>query len=107
MATGQNLKRLLQKWGWVRRPFPVEAVATAPPLNGQADERPRHDLLKSSRPGVVVASLVFCGITGTCFNAQTSWFALVILADFTFKCTFYSPHFLLVFVGFSLFNEIL
>jgi len=90
-ATGQNLKRLLQKRGWGRRPFPVEAVATVPPLNGQADERPRHDLLKSYRPGVAVASLVYCGIIGTFFKAQTSWFSLVIMADFTFNCTFYSP----------------
>ncbi len=26
IASGQNLKRLLQKWGWGRRPFPAEAM---------------------------------------------------------------------------------
>src|SRR5260370_8184705 len=31
IATGQNLKRLLQKRGWGRRPFPREAVAMVPP----------------------------------------------------------------------------
>ena len=33
IATGQNLKRLLQQRGWGRRPFPSEAVAMIPPAN--------------------------------------------------------------------------
>jgi len=31
IASGQNLKRLLQKRGWGRRPFPTEAMALLPP----------------------------------------------------------------------------
>jgi hypothetical protein len=31
IASGQNLKRLLQKRGWGRRPFPTEAMALKPP----------------------------------------------------------------------------
>ncbi len=38
IATGQNLKRLLQKRGWGRRPFPAEAVATVPPPHHQGEE---------------------------------------------------------------------
>jgi transposase len=45
-ASGQNLKRLLRKRGWGRRPFPAEAVAMASP-DWELDEFPRHDLLKS------------------------------------------------------------
>jgi transposase len=29
VATGQNLKRLLQRWGWGRRPWPVGSVASS------------------------------------------------------------------------------
>src|SRR5260370_28067907 len=38
IATGQNLKRLLQKRGWGRRPFPREAEAMVPP-NWEEEER--------------------------------------------------------------------
>ena len=51
IAAGQNLKRLLQKRGWGRRPFPTQAVAALAPSNEETDESPRYDLLKSSRPG--------------------------------------------------------
>jgi len=53
-ASGQNLKRLLQKRGWGRRPFPTEAMAMVPPASSQAERLPRHDLLKSRRPSVAV-----------------------------------------------------
>jgi hypothetical protein len=39
VATGQNLKRLLQRWGWGRRPWPVgsagwvQPLVTAPPMS--------------------------------------------------------------------------
>jgi len=38
-AAGQNLKRLLKKRGWGRRPFPAEAVATVPPESIQPVEK--------------------------------------------------------------------
>jgi hypothetical protein len=47
IASGQNLKRLLQKRGWGRRPFPTEAGAKVSPPHWEPDEAPRHDLLKS------------------------------------------------------------
>src|SRR2546421_900126 len=48
-AAGQNLKRLLRKRGWGRRPFPTEAVAAMPPASPQADGPARHDRLKNQR----------------------------------------------------------
>src|SRR5258708_6846223 len=93
IAAGQNLKRLLQKRGWGRRPFPAEAVAALAPPNGEVDELPRHDLLKSSRPSVAVVSLLSYGATRMFFDPQTSWFSLVLVMYFTFqsfKCIFYS-----------------
>jgi transposase len=83
-ATGQNLKRLLQKRGWGRRPFPAEAVALVPPANGEADVFPRHNLLKSHRANVAAASLVSGEAIRTFFDAQTSWFSLVTIVYFTF-----------------------
>jgi hypothetical protein len=81
IASGQNLKRLLQKRGWGRRPFPAEAVAALAPPHGEAGESPRYDLLKSSRPrpSVAVVSLLSYGATRTFLNPQTSWFSLVIV----------------------------
>lgn len=38
IASGQNLKRVLQKRGWGRRPFPTEAVALVPPLSSRTEE---------------------------------------------------------------------
>jgi hypothetical protein len=38
IASGQNLKRLLQKRGWGRRPFPTEAVATGAHPARETDE---------------------------------------------------------------------
>ena len=35
IASGQNLKRLLQKRGWGRRPFPGEAVTVVPYTTGR------------------------------------------------------------------------
>jgi Transposase DDE domain len=83
IASGQNLKRLLQKRGWGRRPFPTQAVAALAPPNEQTDEPPRHHLLKSSRPSVAVVSLLSSGATKTFINPQTNWFSLVIVIYFT------------------------
>ncbi len=77
IATGQNLKRLLQKRGWGRRPFPAEAVARVP-APWEPVESPRHDLLKSSTPCVAVASLVTHGALSTFFEPQTHLSSLII-----------------------------
>src|SRR5437588_5216631 len=62
IAAGQNLKRLLKKQGWGRRPFPAEAVATVPPANWEPDEFPRRQRRKNYRPRVAVASLMAHGV---------------------------------------------
>ena len=83
IAAGQNLKRLLQKRGWGRRPFPTQAVAALAPPNGETDESPRYDLLKSSRRSVAVLSLFSCGASKTFVYPQTSCFSLIIVMYFT------------------------
>jgi transposase len=83
-ASGQNLKRLLQKRGWGRRPFPVEAVATVPPPNWEGDESPRHGKLKRYRPGIAVASLISYEAIRMFVEPQRSGFSLVIIVYFTF-----------------------
>ena len=75
-ASGQNLKRLLRKRGWGRRPFPTEAVAT--PAIGKADQSPRHDLLKSRRPSSAVASLASSDATNLFFAFQKNLFSSII-----------------------------
>jgi transposase len=49
IATGQNLKRLLQKRGWGRRPFPTEAMATVPPPQEKREDVSRQRLWQSQR----------------------------------------------------------
>lgn len=76
-ATGQNLKRLLQKRGWGRRPFPAEAVALMPPASGETDAFPRNTLLKSHSASVAAASLVSFGTSRTFFTTHTHRFSPV------------------------------
>ncbi len=99
-ATGQNLKRLLQQRGWRRRPFPAEAVARVPPANWEPDESPRHDLRKSYKPSVAVASLVARGAPRTFSAPQTSRFSLLSSNDVSFSCyiIFYFKYALLLFI---------
>ncbi|MFL5664264.1 MAG: transposase [Ktedonobacteraceae bacterium] len=80
-ATGQNLKRLLQKRGWGRRPFPAEAVATVPPSNWEAEEplSVRDARRNTHRRKVSVALMVTFGLTRTCFDAQMSLYSLFIV----------------------------
>ena len=82
IAAGQNLKRLLQKRGWGRRPFPAEA-ATVPLPNWEANESGRYEILKSYRLGIAVAALVSCGAIRTFFEPQTSLFSLLIIIQVT------------------------
>jgi len=79
IASGQNLKRLLQRRGWGRRPFPAEAVALIPPVSGEGDTFPRNHVLKSQRASVAVASLVSCEVARTFFETQESRFSLVTI----------------------------
>src|SRR5207302_4226285 len=59
-ASGQNLKRLLQKRGWGRRPFPAEAGALTSPADWELELSRRHNRWKSDRPSIAVASLLAC-----------------------------------------------
>jgi Transposase DDE domain len=76
-AAGQNLKRLLKKRGWGRRPFPTEAVALMPVERGEAEALPRNAPLKNQRASTAVASLVSSSVARTFLEAQTSWFSLI------------------------------
>src|SRR6266702_3515326 len=77
VASGQNLKRLLQKRGWGRRPFPAQAVALIPPESSQAELLPRNVLLKNQRASAAVASLASWKVAQTFFEAQKSRFSPV------------------------------
>jgi transposase len=77
VASGQNLKRLLQKRGWGRRPFPAQAVALIPPESSQVELLPRNVLLKNQRASAVVASLASWKVAQTFFEAQKSRFSPV------------------------------
>jgi hypothetical protein len=57
IASGQNLKRLLQKRGWGRRPFPAEAVALAPPGDWELELARRHNRCKNDELSIAVAFL--------------------------------------------------
>src|SRR5439155_25469047 len=76
-AAGQNLKRLLKKRGWGRRPFPTEAVALMPAQSGEAEAFPRSALLKNWGARIAVASLASFWVARTFLEAQTSWFSLL------------------------------
>src|SRR6266487_2855727 len=70
IASGQNLKRLLQKRGWGRRPFPAQAVALMPPERSQAELFPRNVLLKNQKACAAVASLASWKVAQAFFEAQ-------------------------------------
>jgi transposase len=76
IASGQNLKRLLQKRGWGRRPFPTEAMAMMPPLKEKPNS-PSKDL-RLSRSDVAVASLVASWAFRSFFESQISLFSLMM-----------------------------
>jgi len=82
IASGQNLKRLLQKRGWGRRPFPTEAMAMLPPSNEEPKSSSRHYRL--NRPGVAVASLVACWALRVFFEPQIRWFSIIVPIFLTF-----------------------
>jgi hypothetical protein len=74
IASGQNLKRLLQKQGWGRRPFPTEAMALMPPAKRETEAsfstRTRTPL---SRAVAVTFTTLFNSST-TCFPTRKGWF---------------------------------
>jgi hypothetical protein len=78
IATGQNLKRLLQKRGWRRRPFPAEAVAVALPL-ASPPEKPLTNRIRNLRSRkVTVAAMISFGFNNGRSYAQIPCFSLKI-----------------------------
>jgi Transposase DDE domain len=79
IAAGQNLKRRLKRRGWGRRPFPAEAVATAPPPRWEEEELYRGAKRTNHRRKVFVALMVAFGPTRAYFGAQISLFSQIIV----------------------------
>jgi transposase len=73
-ASGQNLKRLLRKRGWRRRPFPTEAMIHQSPPGRKTDGFLGHNELESERLGVAVASFDSSSPMNTFFATQMSTF---------------------------------
>src|SRR5260370_10484887 len=102
IASGQNLKRLLQKRGWGRRPFPTEAVALRPPGSSETETFPRNQLRKSQRASVAVASLASWKVVRTFFAAQRSLFPLRNIVIFLFFILSFAYFYFLLFFLFLL-----
>ncbi len=93
IASGQNLKRLLQKRGWGRRPFPAQAMALMPPASSQAETLPGNPLLKKQRAGVAVASLACWEIARTFSETQKGRFSstntIIVVYQLFFVISFF------------------
>lgn len=76
IASGQNLKRLLQKRGWRRRPFPSQAVALRLPETQEAERSLKSHVINTQRQGAA-ASLCFWRAIKALVKAQTGPFSLV------------------------------
>jgi transposase len=99
-ASGHNLQQLLKKRGWGRRPFPTEAVASAPP-NFEPDEAGVHDFLKSKRSSIAVASLVTGGVLSMVVELQTRLFSLAESYSISLLASIMFPTIYRVFIVYS------
>ncbi|GHO98568.1 hypothetical protein KSF_086160 [Reticulibacter mediterranei] len=75
-AAGQNLKRLLKKRGWGRRPFPTEAVALIPPAGGGTEAFSRTPVMRRQRASIAMASLATWEVVKAFSEAKTKPFSL-------------------------------
>jgi hypothetical protein len=82
-AAGQNLKRLLQKRGWGRRPFPAETAAIVAPPAWPSDEILRDDIRKSRRVRISVAALVLSSTCRAWIDVQISSFSTTTMGCVT------------------------
>jgi hypothetical protein len=92
IASGQNLKRLVQQRGWGRRPFPSEAMAAIPPARRQGDVSLGAQLLKNGRVSVAVASLLAYAVEKRFFETWVYRFSrrgrsVVMYTSVTIKTT--------------------
>jgi hypothetical protein len=78
IATGQNLKRLLQKRGWGRRPFPSEAVAVVPP-NWEEEEPLRGIKGNHQSRTIPVALIAALSLTRCYLGTQMNLFSQLII----------------------------
>jgi hypothetical protein len=78
IASGQNLKRLLQKRGWGRRPFPSEAVAVVPP-NWEEEEPFRGIKGNHQSRTIPVALIAALSLTRCYLGTQMSLFSQLII----------------------------
>jgi transposase len=76
IASGQNLKRLLQKRGWGRRPFPAEAVAMALPLASAGENPPTNRIRTLRMRKVAVAGMISLGLNNRESGAPIFCFSL-------------------------------
>lgn len=87
IAAGQNLKRLLQKRGWGRRPFPAEAAMALPlPASPEKPLSSRTGTLRVQK--VAMAAMISFGLNNRQSSASISNFSLNILflVFFPFYC---------------------
>jgi hypothetical protein len=87
IASGQNLKRLLQKCGWGRHPFPTEAMVMMPPPN--EEQKPSTKYHQLNRLGVAMASQIAYRASRPFFGPQIYWFSIIIAIFAIFFCFFY------------------
>jgi transposase len=74
IASGQNLKRLLQKRGWGRRPFPTEAMAMRPPAKRETEASFSTSTRTPPRRAVAVTFTTLFHSSTPCFPTRKGWF---------------------------------
>ena len=79
-AAGQNLKRLLKKRGWGRRPWPEAGVCAASHPDWEENEQPREDAPGRKWARTLVASMVSLGSTWGSRHVEPGTFSLAIKA---------------------------
>lgn len=79
-AAGQNLKRLLKKRGWGRRPWPEVGVCAASHPDWEENEQPKEDAPGRKWARTLVASMVSLGSTWGSRHVEPSTFSHVVVA---------------------------
>ena len=74
IASGQNLKRLLQKRGWGRRPFPTEAMALRPPAKRETEASLGTRTRTPLRRAVAVTFTTLFNSSAPCVPTRKGWF---------------------------------
>lgn len=98
IATGQNLKRLLQKRGWGRRPFPSEAVAVALPLTSPPEEPLTKSIRTFRSQKVAMTGMIPFGFHNRRSDAHILCFSLHIPFLISFLMVFPNRIFTLLFL---------